>query len=91
MYKEKFDYNCFQKLSTLKLKTSEVMKLWNSCGRKSKAKTRALYPALSQKVRLSSYLFENSQKSTLYVYFKLIFSVKPKRCQIYVSNDGLWN
>ena len=44
-----------------------------------------MYPVSSLKIRFYSYLVENSQKATLNFYFKLRFSVKPSKFQIYFA------
>ena len=70
-----------------KKKKKDLRKLGNSGERKWKAQTRALYPVCSLEIQFYSYLAENSRKATLNSYFKLKFSVKPSKFQIYFAND----
>ena len=74
---EKLHYNCLQQLPTLRLKTKDLRKLWDSGERKWKAGIRALHPVFSLKIWCHSYLVDNSQKATLNFYFKSRFSMKP--------------
>ena len=71
------------------------MLFFNLGGRTWKAQTRALYPLFSLKIRFCCYLVESNHKATLNLYFKLRFSVKPSKFQIYFAKECrlkfVWN
>ena len=87
IYNEKLNYNCIQQLPTLRIKTQDLRKWGNSGEWKWNAQTRALYLIFSLKIRIYSYLVENSEKTRLNFYFKSRFSVKPSKFQIYFTNN----